>query len=332
MDTNVKLTSAELANIWGAYQNASITSKVLLYFQHIVEDKEIEAIVQEACSLQESHLQSLMKLFQAENLPIPIGFTNKDVNTDAPRLYTDSFLLQYTVQMGMLGMSSFTQAINSVTRKDIYQFFMEGFQNYNALHQNALSVALAKGIQSKAPTIPEPNKVDFVKKQSFLNGWLGERRPLTALEIANLFSNISHNNLGIATLTGFRQVSKNKQVTDYITRGINIAKKHADIFSTFLKKGDVPAPAGSESLVTDVNSVAPFSDKLMMTHVTAMITIGITFYGISISTNIRRDLAAAYARLSAEIGLYSEDGANILIDNEWLEEPPKMVDRGDLAK
>ena len=32
------------------------------------------------------------------------------------------------------------------------------------------------------------------------------------------------------------------------------------------------------------------------------------------------------SKLMAEIGLYAEDGANIMIEKGWLEEPPQEVD------
>ncbi|MGY0694611.1 DUF3231 family protein [Virgibacillus sp. FSP13] len=331
MDQKINLTSAEHAQIWGAYQNASLTTCVMKYFNEKVEDEEIKPIVQDALTMVESHLGKLKQLFEKENYPLPVGFTDEDVNVDAPRLYSDNFFLQYIFQMGMLGMGAFTQAISMSTREDIYLFFSEGFREYNALHQKASLVSLTKGLYNRPPTIPTPKEVDFVKKQSFLTGWFGERRPLTALEIANLFSNIQRNSLGVATLTGFRQVAKSKEVTKYITQGIEIAKKHINVFSSVLNEGNVPVPGGSDAMVTESSTVSPFSDKLIMTHVTAMITLGISFYGMSISTNIRRDLISHYTRLSGEIALYSEDGANIMIDNGWLEEPPRMVDRNELA-
>ncbi|GGB41976.1 DUF3231 family protein [Virgibacillus dakarensis] len=331
MELKQNLTSAEIANIWRAYQNASITSAVLKYFTSKVEDEEIKPVIQDALTLEQTQLDKLTRIFKKENFPIPIAFTDQDVNVEAPRLYTDNFFLQYVVQMGSLGMGSFTQAISASTREDIYLFFSEGFRQYNELHQKASLIALTKGLMNKPPIIPVPKEVDFVKKQSFLTGWFGERRPLTALEIANLYTNIARNNLGVATLTGFSQVAKSKEVTEYIKRGIHIAKKHAEVFSSVLREGDVPVPSGSDAMVTDANETSPFSDKLMMMHVTAMIGLGISFYGMSISTNIRRDLITHYTRLSGEIALYSEDGTNIMIDNGWLEEPPRMVARDDLV-
>ncbi len=39
-----------------------------------------------------------------------------------------------------------------------------------------------------------------------------------------------------------------------------------------------------------------------------------------------------YNRLSLEIQKLSEDGANIMIKNKWLEQPPMVPNRKDLAK
>ncbi|WP_246031675.1 DUF3231 family protein [Salibacterium salarium] len=329
---NINLTTAEHSQLWSAYMNSSISSIMIKYFIAKVEDHDIHGVLQEALTLTTDHLEQITDMFTKENKPIPIGFTDQDVNVNAPRLYSDNYFLQHTFQLGIFGMFTFSSSVSLSTRKDIHQFFSEGLRKYNDLHEKASSVSLQKGLYLRPPTVPTPNEVDFVKKQNFLTGWFGERRPLTTQEITYLYSNIQRNSLGIAMLTGFSQVVKSKEIKNFIIRGIEIAKKHVNIFNSILEESQVPTPMGSDSMVTGSADIAPFSDKLMMYHVTGMITLGIGFYGLSISTNIRRDLAVHYTRLSAEIALYSEDGANIMIDNEWLEEPPRMVDRDELAK
>ncbi|QKY71444.1 DUF3231 family protein [Lentibacillus sp. CBA3610] len=331
MPANTKLTSAEISQTWGAYLNTSLSNKVLMYFRAKVEDADIRPIIQEAFNLSQSHINQLTAIFETEGIPVPYGFRDEDVNTDAPRLYSDNYFLQHIMQLGQLGMQSYSMAISGSTRPDIYAFFTEGFSDYNQLHQRAVTTALSKGIYTRPPTIPTPTRRDFVKKQNFLTGWFGKRRPLLAVEVANLFENIQRNALGAATITGFSQVAKSKEVRDYFKRGVDIANKHVEIFSSVLREDDIVAPSGSDTFVTAESTNAPFSDKLMMFHTTGMITLGIGFYGLSISTNIRRDLATHYLRLTEEIMLYSEDGANITIDNGWLEEPPRMVDRNKLA-
>ncbi|MDY0393435.1 DUF3231 family protein [Virgibacillus halophilus] len=65
-----------------------------------------------------------------------------------------------------------------------------------------------------------------------------------------------------------------------------------------------------------------FSDKLMMYYTASLIAISVGFYGASISQSPRADLGLMYNRLSVEIQKLSEDGANIMIKNKWLEQPP----------
>jgi len=84
------------------------------------------------------------------------------------------------------------------------------------------------------------------------------------------------------------------------------------------------------SEVTD-STVAPFSDRLMMNFITTLIASGIGQYGYSLTSSPRHDLSVQYTRLIAKIGKYSNDGANILIEKGWMEQPPMAADRRDLA-
>lgn len=76
---------------------------------------------------------------------------------------------------------------------------------------------------------------------------------------------------------------------------------------------------------------APFSDKLMLFHKIDMFSMKIRAYAEGVSLNGRRDIAAMYAHLMMEVGLYVEDGANIMIDRGWMERPPEAADRDNLA-
>ncbi|MFD1849604.1 DUF3231 family protein [Oceanobacillus bengalensis] len=326
------LTASELAEVWGKYMNDSITIAVLGYFINKAEDAEIKGLIKDILETLKKLQEGTERFLKEEKHPIPQGFTEADVNLEAPRLFTDNYMLQNCIQLTTLAMNSATMAIAMSTREDIYDYFSQTFREYNTFHKEASMIAKMKGVLSEPPSIPAQTEVDFVKKQNFLTGWFGERRPLLAVEIANLYSNIQRNVLGATTLIGFSQVAKSKEVRNFLLRGIEIAKKHVNIFSEVLEGNDIPVPMGADSMVTDSNGVSPFSDKLMMFHATGMITLGIGFYGLSISTNTRRDIAANYTRLTGEILLYSEDGANILIKNGWMEEPPRMVDREELAK
>src|SRR5699024_2752390 len=125
MDNQVRLTAAELAEVSGAYINASLSAHVLAYFLAIVEDEDIKSVLQEGYTLSQSHMEKLQTVLQQNNQPIPAGFTKDDINLDAPRLYTDNYFLQYALQMGYLGMYSCTSAVSLTVQKDIYRLFSE---------------------------------------------------------------------------------------------------------------------------------------------------------------------------------------------------------------
>jgi hypothetical protein len=131
-------------------------------------------------------------------------------------------------------------------------------------------------------------------------------------------------------ITGFSQVAKSKEVRQYMLRGREISAKHFEVFSSVLHQEHLSSAKNLTSEVTD-SIVSPFSDKLMMFHIAGLVASGIGQYGAAMSTSPRRDLGVMYTRLIGEIAKYSEDGANIMINNGWMEQPPKAADRDELA-
>ncbi|MEN6324675.1 MAG: DUF3231 family protein, partial [Syntrophomonas sp.] len=134
------------------------------------------------------------------------------------------------------------------------------------LYNRLSEIMLEKGIYVRPPIINTFKEADIVKKQNFLRGFLGERRPLLAQEISQLFLGIKTNQIGAALLTGFQQAARSEQVRAHMARGTEIARKHVNVFSSALQKENIPVPMYSGELVTD-STIPPFSDRLMMEHV-----------------------------------------------------------------
>ena len=324
---NIPLTISEIGFLWAQYLNDTLAVCVMKYFKNICEDKEILPLVESSLSLAQNDIKMITEIFSKENHPIPVGFTDEDVNVNAPRLFSDIFILMYIQKLEVIAMASIGIAIGVSARSDVSGFFRNLLLSVSELHDKARKVLLSKGVYVRPPQIPTPNKVDFVKKQSFLFDFLGsQKRPLSAIEITHLYLGIQTNVLGKAMMLAFAQVCKNDDVKEFLTEGKRIANKHMKKFSSILINEDIPAPMGSDAYVMD-STIAPFSDKLMMFHTTYLISVGIGNYGIAAGTCQRMDLNATYTRLAAEIALYAEDGANILIKHGWLEEPPKLIDR-----
>ncbi|MEK1832293.1 DUF3231 family protein [Priestia megaterium] len=52
-------------------------------------------------------------------MEVPIGFTDKDVDLDAPHLFTDTFWLVYIHEMTMHGLAGYSISFSVSARKDI---------------------------------------------------------------------------------------------------------------------------------------------------------------------------------------------------------------------
>ncbi|MFD1361849.1 DUF3231 family protein [Lentibacillus salinarum] len=329
---NQSLTSAEITQLWAAYMNDCALECQLQYFWAKVEDEDVKTVVQQGLELAQSHIPKIADLFKKENFPIPYGFKlDEDVDINAPRLYSDHFVLYYLQQGAKTAMQAYGVSLSLVGREDVYHYFSQCHREQDELLKQVNTVLQAKGLYVMFPHLPKPENYDFVKNQSFLTGYFGERRPLAGTEINNLFSNYHRNALGAATLIGFSQVAKNTDVRKFMVRGKEIAQKHCEVFGSILSEDDVPAPTKMEDSVTDATTYT-FSDKLMMYYSTGLIALSVGYYGTSMSASPRRDLGTAYNRLLNEILKYAEDGANIMIKHGWMEEPPRALDRDELAK
>ncbi|WP_248929571.1 DUF3231 family protein [Paenibacillus hamazuiensis] len=324
--THEKLTSAEQGKLWATYIGNTMSICVLSHMLNHVEDQEIKKVLENALRLSEQFVQSIKQIFEQENYPIPKGFTEEDVNPGAPRLFEDEFYLHYLKYVGKAGISLYGIAVPLVTRPDIRSFFTQCVDLTVKFFNELNEVMLKKGLLTKPSYIPYPDKVDFIEKQSYLNGFFGEVRPLQALEITHLYDNIENNATSKTVLIGFSQVAQSEQARDYFLRGKEIATKHYDIFSQILQHEDLSAAPILDPLVTTSTS-APFSDKLMLFHKLDMFTVRIRAYANALSMSARHDIAEKYGRFILEVGNYVEDGANILIDHGWLEQPPQAVDR-----
>ncbi|WP_394233913.1 DUF3231 family protein [Niallia oryzisoli] len=328
----IRLTAGEMAQLWIQYLNDSSSICVLSFFLEKAEDEEIKPIIQFALELSKSHIEKITAILKEEKNVVPYGFSIKeDVDLSAPRLYSDSFVLNFINQMAKIGLTSYAGSVSASVREDIRNYYMDCLDETMQLYKKSTDLLLSKGLFIRSPSLPNIEKVEFVKKQWFMLDVFGEKRPLTAAEVDNLFANLQRNALGVAALTGFSQVAQDKDVKQFFIKGLEIGNKHIKLFRSKLEESKLPAPMGWDSEIT--NSTAyTFSDKLMIFYTSGLITLSVGYYGTAVSQSPRGDISAMYNRLSLEVQLYAEDGANIMIKNGWLEQPPMASDRDELIR
>ena len=328
------LTSAEIASIWTNYMQDSMAKCVLSYFLNHVEDKDIRPIIQFTYDVATEHIEKLAAILQGEQIPTPIGFTDDhDVNVNAPRLYTDTFMLTYLNHMARLGLVGYSGFISMSAREDVRTYFREGLNETSELYEKTSKVALSKGVFTRAPYIAYPTTTDYIDSKKYLSGLnpFSEKRPLNAIEISHLFMNIQTNLMGGKLTTSFAQGTPREDIRKWMLRGRDISKKHIQLFTQILIENDVQAPISSDVSITD-STIPPFSDKLTMFHIASMGVAGIGNYSAAAASSQRSDLVLGYQRLSLEIAQYTKDGADIVIRNAWLEQPPGTQSKEQLSK
>lgn len=118
----LRLTAAEMSTLWTQYINDTLAVCVSTHFLEKVEDEEVRQIIEQALNIANTNLSIMRDIFSKENFPIPLGFTEKDVNPSAPRLFSDIFVLTYFRQMSILAMAASSAALGLVTRPDVVTF------------------------------------------------------------------------------------------------------------------------------------------------------------------------------------------------------------------
>lgn len=324
-----KLTAAEMAKLWATYMGNSMTYCILSYYLQHVEDQDIKDLLNNALTLTKDFKKTTEEIFNKENIPIPIGFTDEDVNLKAPRLFEDEFYVHYLKYASKAGLSIYSIAIPLMYREDIKDFFIYCLECTIQLVEQINNILMNKGFIIKPPPLPPPEKVEFVK-HDFLNGYIGHVRPLHALEITHLYDNIENNVTSKALLVGFSQVVKSEKIRELFVRGKNMTHKNVERYMKQLHHVNLPSPSFHDHLVT-TSTFSPFSDKIMLFHKVDMFSMKIRAFGNSMAVNGRHDIALMYTKSLMNISLFVEDGANILIENDWMEQPPLAVNRDFLA-
>ncbi|RDU38892.1 hypothetical protein DRW41_04870 [Neobacillus piezotolerans] len=323
------LSSVEMGKLWATYTGNSMSIQILSYFLEHCEDEHIRTLLENGLSLSKDFLQRIEAFFNEADFPLPIGFTEEDVNPGAPRLYEDQFYVHYLKYASKAGISIYAVAIPLMMREDIREFFVYCHECTTIFLGQINNVLIDKNFIAKPPIIPTPEYSDHITKQTYLNGFVGDVRPLHALEITHLYDNIENNTTSKALLLGFYQTVKDEKIRALFKRGLDITDRSVKRYMEKLQEEHLLTPSFLDHLVT-TSASPPFSDKIMLFHKVDMFSMKIRSFGNSLAVNGRRDIALMYGRSLMNTGLFVDDATNILIDKGWMVSPPKAFDRDKL--
>jgi hypothetical protein len=323
---NRRLTSPEISNLWTHYLNETMSKCVTKYMLEIVKDHDIHCVFEMALELSQKHIDTIKSLFKRENFPIPNGFTDEDVNLDAPPIFTDKFCLLYLYIMSVHGSQAYGLAFSVSIRKDVRDFYFQcNIDTMNTLNK-AIDVLLSKGYLNLPPHYATPKKVTYIKDFNYVTDIFGKHRTMNTLESGNLFFNLQKSYIAKGCFLAFEQGCKDKDVEELLGKSVSRANKHIGIFSNLLLKENLPTPSSIESEITN-STVSPFSDKLILFHTNFLFATAISYYGAASVAVMRADLALLCEKaIIADLLFYANIG-KLMIQKRWLEQPPQSDDR-----
>lgn len=326
MEHKTDLVSSEVAALWSAYMQNSMSYCVVQHFAKVNEDADLTNLIQATLTNCQYVVSEVKQIFENENHAVPIGFSQDDVYEEAKRIYSDLFALRYIKYMAAAGTASAAALLEVLARNDIRQFFSKVSEMFMQLYNDACDLLLKKGAFIRSPTVPPMEKAEYLQSESFFSGLVGKHRPLTVIELAHISKNTETNSIGRTLVSGFSQSAQSPEVRRYMERGIEIAAKHETVFREILLEDGVPLPSTWDSTLSQ-SIDPPLSDKLMMFQTTSLSAISVAGYGAAVGASLRKDLGVHYTRLVSEVLQYANDGIQLMIENQWLEQPPQNVDR-----
>jgi hypothetical protein len=89
---NISLTSSEIGGLWEAFFQETMSVCLLKYFLHHTKDEEIRVVLTKALDFSNSNIKKIKGIYIKETIPLPDGFSEKDVDLSAPPLFHEPLL------------------------------------------------------------------------------------------------------------------------------------------------------------------------------------------------------------------------------------------------
>ncbi|MCP8616106.1 DUF3231 family protein [Salirhabdus salicampi] len=328
---NLKLTSAEIGTLWGQYINGTMVDIVNKYMLSIIEDEKIKALFEDAIKTFSSQKEQITTFIENEGFPVPIGFTDSDLNKGTKRLFSDIFCLHYLHIMTLHGLLGHTTSLSSSVRKDLRDFYDSCDNDGKRMYHQTIELLLEKGHFQRDPYFYPEKNPEFVLGQQFLDGFLGDQRPIAATEIISLSFNMKKKIMEKTLSIAFSQVAQSKEVRRFLQSAQQTSDQQIQSLGKILHQDNLPVPMSWETEVT-ISQEAPFSDKLMLYHIGFLLQTSQAYHGTGLASAMRTDLLMNYEKIILQNLMVTKEWFNLMTKNKWLEQPPLAPNRKEIAK
>lgn len=327
----LKLTSAEIGTLWGEYINGTAVDIINRYMLSIIEDEKIKVLFEDAIKIFDTQKNQIKLFMENEGFPIPVGFTESDLNKGNKRLFSDIFCLHYLHIMTLHGLLGHSTSLSSSVRKDLRHFYDSCSNDGMSMYHRTTELLLEKGHFQRDPYFYPETTPEFVSGQKFIDGYFGDKRPLASTEIIALSLNLKKKVMEKSLSIGFSQVTQSKEVRKFLEKAQNASDQQIQTLSQILKGDKLPVPMSWESEIT-TSQDSPFSDKLMLYHIGFLLQSAQAYHGAGLASAMRIDLVTTYEKIVLKNISITKEWFNLMTKNKWLEQPPLAPNRKKLAK
>ena len=327
----LKLTSSEIGTLWGEYVNGTMTDVVNRYMFSIIEDESIKATFEDAIKTFAKQKKQIVAFIENEGFPVPIGFTESDLNKGTEKLFTDIFCLNYLHIMTLYGLLGHTTSLGVSVREDLRHFYDSCDNDAKRMYHQTIELLLEKGNFQRDPYFYPTENPEFISSQDFTDGFFGKGRRLSAPEIISISFNLKKSIMAKTLSIGFSQVTQSKEVRKFLEDSEKTADGQIQAFSKIMHTDNLPVPMSWETEVTTSRD-SPFSDKLMMYHIGFLFQAAQVYHGTGLASAMRTDLVTTYEGIILKNLMVTKKWFNIMVKNKWLEQPPLAPNRKEIAK
>jgi hypothetical protein len=326
----IPLTSSEVTFLWSTYMLESKCKQIYTHAAKCCADKDILDFLQTALLLSSSHIGDISAIFNTVNHPIPEGFTDKDINIDAQKLFSDKIMLRTLKGFTGFSIGNYGMALGSSARSDVRGLFKSSLLSAIELLDKIDTVSIEKGLFERTPVIPVPKEVEFAEKESIMGRIIGHSRPMNVAEISEVYNAGAMLATCEAQFLGLSQAVKDDSIKAYILRANDLCREQYKRIKGILGEENLPTPSVLSNEVLN-SSEPPYSDKLSIFFTIAEIRTLLSMYSAARLLLIRKDIHLNFVELEGEVLLLAKEGMDVMTSKGWYEEIPKNVERKDLV-
>lgn len=325
MTNKTKMSSTELGALWMTYHKKTMILRILEYFIKKSDSEEAKALMSDLWGQLQPKVIEIESMFEKEGAALPRGFTNEDVNLEAPKLWENGFDIMFSRVLKEISTGMYALHSTISYREDIIEFYKQLTEITETYYKLFTQYLLDKSLLQRPTFVTMPKSNDYITDKQYMKGtnMFGQKRPLNTIEFGVMYRGIETNITGMQLMKGFAQTAADEEVQKYFTKGMELSKEILKENGNLLLEDNIQAPGTPGGTVTS-STTAPFSEKLMMYCNYLLGGFSMGGQGFSAAFLWRNDLIAKAGIQAKDIFEYTQEGITLMMKKGWFEEPPKM--------